>query len=352
MRLALNQARVNIGNTKDNPSVGCIIVKNKNIIGIGRTSINGRPHAERNAIKFCKSRLNNSVLYTTLEPCTHYGKTPPCTNLIKLKKIKKVYFSINDPDPRTYKQSKKTLQYSGIKVFKGALLKETQKLYKSYLKSKTTDLPFVTAKLAISKDYFTVNKKSKWITNIFSRGRVHLMRSQHDCIVTSNKTIIKDNPMLNCRIKGLESRSPTRIIIDRDLKIPLNSKVINSSKKIKTIILYNKFKLKKIKNLKKLKVKLIKINVDHSKSFDLKKILLVIKKLGYSRIFLESGVNLCNSFLTHNLINELKVFISSKKINKSGSFKITNSIKKVLNRKSEVNNVNLLGDYLKSYSIK
>ena len=352
MNLALKQAKINIGSTKKNPSVGCVIVKNKNVIGIGRTGINGTPHAEKNAINFCTNTLNNSILYSTLEPCIHYGKTPPCTNLIKLKKIKKVFFSIYDPDLRTYKQSEKILKRSGIKVSNGLLLKETKKLYKSYFKSKNQSLPFVTAKIAISKDYFTVNKKNKWITNNFSRGRVHLMRSQHDCILTSYKTIIKDNPMLNCRIKGLESRSPDRIIIDKNLKIPINSKIIQTSNKIPTIIFYNKDNVKKIIKLKKLKVKLIKINTEKKNNFDLKKILLLIKKLGYSRIFLESGVDLCSSFLILKLVNELQVFISSKKINKLGAYKITNSIKKILNKKPTTNIVNLLGDDLKSYSIK
>ncbi len=352
MNLALKQAKINIGSTKKNPSVGCVIVKNKNVIGIGRTGINGTPHAEKNAINFCTNTLNNSILYSTLEPCIHYGKTPPCTNLIKLKKIKKVFFSIYDPDLRTHKQSEKILKRSGIKVSNGLLLKETKKLYKSYFKSKNQSLPFVTAKIAISKDYFTVNKKNKWITNNFSRGRVHLMRSQHDCILTSYKTIIKDNPMLNYRIKGLESRSPDRIIIDKNLKIPINSKIIQTSNKIPTIIFYNKDNVKKIIKLKKLKVKLIKINTEKKNNFDLKKILLLIKKLGYSRIFLESGVDLCSSFLILKLVNELQVFISSKKINKLGAYKITNSIKKILNKKPTTNIVNLLGDDLKSYSIK
>ena len=352
MNLALIQAKINIGSTKNNPSVGCVIVKNKNVIGIGRTGINGTPHAEKNAINFCSNALNNSTLYSTLEPCIHYGKTPPCTNLIKLKKIKKVFFSIHDPDLRTHKQSEKVLKRSGIKVSNGLLLKEIKKLYKSYFKSKKQTLPFVTAKIAVSKDHFTVNKKNKWITNSFSRGRVHLMRSQHDCIITSYKTIIKDNPMLNCRIKGLESRSPARIIIDKNLKTPINSKIIQTCKKIPTIIFYNKPNVKKVIKLKKLKVKLIKISIEKKNNFDLKKILLLIKKLGYSRIFLESGVHLCNSFFKYKLVNELQVFMSSKKIDKLGAFKITNSIKKILNKKPSTIKVNLFGDELKSYIIR
>ena len=242
MNLALLQAKKIIGNTNKNPAVGCVIVKNQNVISAGYTSFNGRPHAEHNAINDSKNDLNNSDLYVTLEPCSHYGETPPCINTIIKKKIKKVFFSIKDPDLRSYNRSKKILQKKGIKVINGVLSDKINNFYKSYLKYKSNDLPFVTCKLAVSKDFFTINKKHKWITNKFSRGRVHLMRASHDCIITSNKTISKDNPRLTCRIDGLNNRSPSRIILDTKLKIRTNSRIIRDAKLYQTIIFYNKGK--------------------------------------------------------------------------------------------------------------
>ena len=137
-------------------------------------------------------------------------------------------------------------------------------------------MPFVTYKLAVSKDYYIVNKKDKYITNQYSRGRAHLMRHNHDCIITSSKSIITDNSKLTCRVHGLEHRSPTRIIFDKKLRIPISSNVYKDANKFNTIVFYNKAN-NKIKILKKLKVKLIKMPIDYKKNIDLEKALIKVK---------------------------------------------------------------------------
>ena len=149
----------------------------------------------------------------------------------------------------------------------------------------------------MSKDFFTINKKNKWITNKFSRARVHLMRSNHDCIITSSKTIIKDNSELTCRIDGLKNRSPSRIILDNKLKISLNSKIIKEASIYRTIIFYNKSNKKKIKRLKNLNVKSFKISLDVEKNLDLGEALIKVRQLGFYRIFLETGMKLATNFL-------------------------------------------------------
>ena len=136
MRLALQQAHKSLGNTKENPAVGCVIVKNNHVISSGFTSINGRPHAEYNAINSSKVNLKDSELYVTLEPCSHYGKTPPCVNSIIKNKISKVFFSIHDPDLRSFNKSSDKLTKEGIYVNNGILKKEIKLFYRSYLKSK------------------------------------------------------------------------------------------------------------------------------------------------------------------------------------------------------------------------
>ena len=158
MNLALMQAKKNLGNTKENPSVGCVIVKNDCIIAAGCTGVNGRPHAEHNAIHFCKKNIKKSNLYVTLEPCSHYGKTSPCVNKIITNKIKRVFFSLKDPDIRSYDKSTKKFTDNNIYVKNNILIQEVKNFYKSYIKYKNEDYPFVTAKLAISKDFFTNNK--------------------------------------------------------------------------------------------------------------------------------------------------------------------------------------------------
>ena len=353
MRLALTQARKNLGKTNENPSVGCVITKNNSVISAGCTSISGRPHAEYNAINQFKTNLGDAELYVTLEPCSYYGKTQPCTNLIEKSGVKKVFFSINDPDLGSYDKCSKLLKNKKISVKKGTCAHELNSFYRSYIKSKRSLLPFVTCKLAISKDFFTINKKSKWITNKFSRGRVHLMRSNHDCIMTSCKTIIKDNSSLTCRIKGLESRSPSRIVLDKNLKIPLNSKIIKAVNHNHTIIFYNKFNKKKVNQLKKMRIKLLKLPIDIDGNLDLREALIKAKELGFFRIFLESGMRLTINFLRKNLVDDLNLFVSNKNLGKNGKNNIKKQLKLFLKNKKSINEkVNLFDEKLITYKIK
>jgi len=353
MQLALEQAKKNLGNTKENPSVGCVITKNNSVISIDCTSINGRPHAEKKALNLSRSNLKNSQLYVTLEPCSHYGKTPPCTNLIIKKGIKKVFFSINDPDIRSFNKSIYLLKKNKILVNKGTSKIKLKSFYRSYIKYKKTPFPFVTCKIAVSKDFFTVNKKKEWITNIYSRSRVHLMRSNHDCIITTSQTIVKDNPKLTCRINGLTNRSPVRIILDNNLKIPINSNILNKKNKYNTIIFYNNFNKTKINLLKSLHVKLYKAPLDADKNLDLKEILIKLRKLGFQRVFVESGMKLTTNLLYKNLVDDFKLFVSNKKLGKNGMYNIKKCLNKFLkNKKSIYGKVNLFGDRLITYKIK
>jgi diaminohydroxyphosphoribosylaminopyrimidine deaminase/5-amino-6-(5-phosphoribosylamino)uracil reductase len=353
MKLALQQAQKNLANTKENPSVGCVITKNNSVISVGATSDNGRPHAEYNAIYQSTINLKGTELYATLEPCSHYGKTPPCIKSIINSGVKKVFFSINDPDLRSYNKSAALLKKKNVKVKKGICRNETSSFYRSYIKSKGSLLPFVTCKLAVSKDFFTINKKERWITNKFSRARVHLMRSNHDCIMTSSKTIINDNPVLTCRINGLENRSPSRIILDRNLKISLNSNIIKGAKSHRTIIFYNKVNKNKIKKLKNLGIQVIKISLDKESNLDLHESLIKTKELGFYRVFLESGKKMTTNFLYKNLIDDFILFISNKNLLKNGKNIIKNELKLFLsNKKANNEKVNLFGEKLIRYKIK
>lgn len=351
MTLALKQAERLLGNTAENPSVGCVLVKNNSVISSGFTGKNGRPHAEQNAINMHKGNIKDSCLYVTLEPCSHHGKTPPCvTNIVK-NKIKKVYFSIFDPDIRSHKKSLSEFKKKKILVEHGILRHRVKFYYRSYIKFKKSNLPFVTAKIATSKDFYTINKKSRWITNKFSRARTHLLRSRNDCIITSAATVISDNPSLTCRVNGLTDRSPIRIVLDKNLEIPLNSNIVKSSKFFSTIIFFNKYNSRKIKFLKRKKIKLIRFKLSKNNNFNLTKILIKIKQLGFSRVFLESGVNLIENFLNDNLIDDFYHFISNKNLEKKGSNNIKSIMKVFLRKKSKIK-VNLFGDNLYIYRLK
>jgi len=353
MELALAQAQKNLGNTKENPSVGCVLVKNGHLIAAGYTGEGGRPHAEQNAINFSQENPCKSELYVTLEPCSHYGKTPPCVKLIIKNKIKKVFFSINDPDIRSFNKCSSVFKKKGIVVSNHILKNKVDFFYRSYIKNKKDNLPFVTCKLAASKDFFTINKKGKWITNELSRGRVHLMRSFNECIITSSKTIMNDNPRLTCRINGLQRNSPCVIILDRKLKINTGSRIIRKTKKQRVIIFYNETNNEKIQLLKKLKIKTYKIALDKSGNLDLNETLVKAKKLGFSRIFIEAGIILTNSFLKKGLVDDFKLFVSNKALGKNGSDNIKKFFRTYFkNKKGIVEKVNLSGDKLMSYKIK
>ena len=219
--LAFNLAEKNLGQTGLNPSVGSVVVKNNTVISSGVTSFNGRPHAEFNALNKIKN-FKGATLYSSLEPCTHKGKTPPCTDIIIKKKIKNVYYGFEDPDKRTNKKAKKILNKKNI-ITKLIKAKKYNNFYRSYIVNKKLNIPFISAKIAFSKDYFTINKKNKWITNSFSRTITHLIRSKYDGLISTSKTINSDNAMLNCRIEGLNNYKPDLFIIDLNLRLKKKS---------------------------------------------------------------------------------------------------------------------------------
>ncbi len=304
--LAFNLAEKNLGKTSKNPSVGCVIVKNNAVISSSVTSVNGRPHAEFNALN---KNLNfkDSDMYVTLEPCTHYGLTPPCTQIINKKKIKKVFYSFDDPDKRTFKKAKKILK--NIVKLKTSGFKQ-KNFYQSYFLNKKKNFPLIDAKLAISKDYFTIDKKKKWITNTRSRQVAHLLRSKYDCVISTSQSVNKDNSLLNCRIDGLDNNKPKLIIIDRNLKIKKNLDLFKLSNKRKTYIFTSSNNKKKIIFLKNKKIKVIKMNrLEYKNDFD--DLFRKIFKLGNGRILIESGLIFLSQLIKFKFINNLYLFKSN-----------------------------------------
>ena len=339
--IAFHLAEKNLGQTKLNPSVGTVIVKNDSVISSGVTSLHGRPHSEFNALKKLKN-CSGASLYSTLEPCTHYGKTPPCTNIIIKKKIKNVFYAFEDPDTRTFKKAKKILFKKGI-ITKLIRTKNYINFYRSYFINKKLSIPFITAKIAVSKDYFTVNKKGKWITNEASRNKVHLLRSRHDCVLSTSKSINQDDSMLNCRINGLNNKKPDLFIID--LKLRLKRKLsLNKYLKIRKIfIITSKANSRKTLEYKKLGYKIIFIDkLDDKRDFNL--LYKKIYKIGYSRMLIEAGLTFLNNLIKNKMIHDLYIFKSDKKLGKNGKNNHTpNYLKKI---HSKLLTINLNGDNL------
>ncbi len=339
--LAFQLAEKNLGLTKLNPSVGSIVVKNGAVISSGVTSINGRPHSEFNALKDLK-RCTGASLYTTLEPCTHFGQTPPCVNIIIKKKIKNVYYAFEDPDTRTFKKAKKFLDINDINS-KLIRSKSYKRFYKSYFINKKFSIPFVAAKIAVSKDFLTISKKKKWITNKPSRKIVHLLRSRYDSILSTSKSINEDDSLLNCRIEGLNNYRPDLFIIDLKLKLKKNLSLNNLIKRRKTYLITSKENYFKTATYKKLGFKILIIDKLTNKN-DFILLYKKIYKIGYSRLLIESGLTFLNSLLRNKIIHELYIFKSKKRLGNIGrNNDTTNYLKKI---SSKLTKLDLNGDSL------
>ena len=326
MKIAINLANVRKGLTGDNPSVGCVIVKNDKIVSIGQTGLNGRPHAETNAINNSFQSLVGAKIYVTLEPCNHYGKTAPCTNSIIKSGIKEVFYSINDIDNKVKGKSFKILSNKNIKVRKGLLKDEVKDLYESYKINRKKKIPFVTSKIAVSQNKLIYSEKKKRITSQVSDKLSHYLRYKNDGLMISSNTLNIDNPRLNCRLKGYENFSPKRIILDKNLDIGLNTHIFKSANKNNTIIFHQSSNKSKISILKKKGITLIKSKLDKKKRFDLKIILKKLFLLGIKNLLVEGGDKITKNMLKYRLVNKFYLFQSSKNLPKSKKHVIFSSI--------------------------
>jgi diaminohydroxyphosphoribosylaminopyrimidine deaminase/5-amino-6-(5-phosphoribosylamino)uracil reductase len=320
---ALNLAKKNLGITAPNPVVACVIVKNDEIISIGITAKNGRPHAEKIAIDKIsldengRKKLENSTLYVTLEPCSHFGQTAPCVDEIIKNKIKKVIIATSDIDERVNGKGIEKLLSAGIEVVVGVMEKEAQEINKGFFKSKKSGIPYITLKIASSLDgkIATKNFDSKWITSEAARYFSQSLRAKNDAIMVGANTVKKDNPSLDCRISGLEDYSPKRVIIAGDLNFDEQLKIFQTAIEIPTIILtYEQdFDTKKLKDLGVEIIFLPKNNNGRNNKIDLLEACKKLSAQDINSVLIEGGQNLATQFLQENLVDEL-VWIRNKKI--------------------------------------
>ena len=341
MELALDLAKSRHGQTGSNPSVGCVIVKNDKIISIGQTSFNGRPHAEFNAIKNSFEELEGSKMYVTLEPCCHHGLTPPCTDAIIKSRISEVIYAVTDIDKRVRNKSFKILKSKKIIVKKGLLKSKIESFYLPYFFNRKKKLPFVTGKIAISKNNIIYSKNQKKITNSYSDQFTHMLRYQNDSLMITHKTLNKDNPKLNCRLKGFEKFSPKRIILDNKLNSKTNSYIIKSSNNKNTLIFYNKADKSKISKFKRKGINLVKSKVDRNNRFDMKEILKKLYNFGCRNLLIEGGNDLTSFLIKNKIFNKFYLFKSPKNLSKNLEYLKFSGLKKLNQKYAKKINLNL-----------
>lgn len=239
MKRAIELAKQGSGWTAPNPLVGAVVVKNGRVIGEGYHRKYGELHAERNALAACSEDPAGATLYVTLEPCCHYGKTPPCTEIIIEKKIAKVVIGSRDPNPKVAGKGTRILREHGIEVVEDYMREACDALNPVFFHYITTKTPYVVLKFAMTLDgkIATRTGASKWITGEAARNHVHQLRGRYAGILAGIGTVLADDPMLNCRIDG--AHQPLRIILDSHLRIPMGSRLVRSAKEYPLLIVCN-----------------------------------------------------------------------------------------------------------------
>ena len=313
MLQAIQLAKQGEGWTNPNPMVGAVIVKNGRIIGKGYHKKCGELHAERNAIASLTESAEGATIYVTLEPCCHYGKTPPCTEAIIEQKIKRVVIGSRDPNPKVSGKGIKMLQEAGIEVIEDFMREECDRLNPVFFHYITTKTPYVVMKYAMTLDGKIATKTgaSKWITKEAARAEVQHMRHRYMGIMAGIGTVLADDPMLNVRVEGW--KSPIRILCDSGLRIPLDGQIVKSAGKYRTIVAYadSENTEEKRKRLHEMGVETI-CCPDENNQVDLKKLMKYLGEEGIDSILLEGGGTLNDSALRAGIVQEVQAFIAPK----------------------------------------
>ena len=317
MRLAMQLAGNAIGRTSPNPLVGAVIVKDNRVVGCGWHRKAGTPHAEVHALNQAGELAQGADVYVTLEPCAHYGKTPPCAKALVEAKVKNVYGGLLDVNPKVAGKGFKILEDAGIHVEYGFLQDELRKQNEVFFKWIEHKKPFVVLKAAMTLDgkIATATGQSKWITNETSRAYGYKLRDIYDGIMVGINTVIEDNPMLTARVDG--GKNPIRIVVDSSLKIDINANVVQD-KSAKTIVATtDKADKDKILKLQAQDVDVIVVDKDENDKVDIEKLLDILgqQNIGQQNIcsiLVEGGATLSGSFVAKKLVDKVYFFIAPK----------------------------------------
>lgn len=310
MNLAISLARATLGQTSPNPSVGAVLVKDGQLVGTGVHLKIGTPHAEVHAIKDAGNSAKGAIMYVTLEPCSHQGKTPPCTDLIITTGIQKIFVATLDPNPLVAGKGVRKLRRAGIEVEVGLCKEEAIQLNEKFFHFIQTNTPFVTIKAGISLDGKIAAKSgdSKWITSPESRQDVHRLRHEHDGILVGINTILQDNPLLTTR-RPRGGINPIRIVLDTELKIPTSANVVQDCSTRTIIFTGNQIHLEKKKELERLGVTIIS---QERATLSLEDVLNTLGEQKIMSVLIEGGSEIHASFIEENAFQKIITYVAPK----------------------------------------
>ena len=314
MKQTLRLAKKGLGFTSPNPLVGALVVKDRKIIGSGYHKKAGAPHAEIEALSKAGKRAKGATLYVNLEPCNHYGRTPPCTEAILKSSVEEVVVGMVDPNPHVTGGGCEFLSSHRVKVKCNVLEKECKRLNEVYIKYITKDKPFVILKGALTLDGWiaTQTGNSKWITGEKSRKFVHSLRKRVDAILVGIETVIVDNPFLTPYLTGRSTSDPFRVIVDTNLRIPLHSRVLDSPKSGLTIIAVgSNVDSAKKKKIEDLGARVVNCQVRNG-WIDLADLLDELAKMSISSVLVEGGATLFGSMIRGEFVDKYYMFLAPK----------------------------------------
>lgn len=311
MRLALQLAEKMVGQTGINPVVGCVIVKDGRIVGIGSHLQRGSHHAEVHALQMAGKDAEGGTVYVTLEPCSHYGRTPPCADRLVAEKVSRVVVACTDPNPSVAGRGIDMLRKNGIRVDVGVLEREARELNEMFNKFIVTRLPFVTLKSATTLDGKMATKTgdSKWISGPSSRSYVHMLRHKHQAIMVGVDTVIADDPLLTARLET-SAIQPIRLVVDSKLRIPLDAQVVKNQETKTIVLTTNQASIEQMMRLNALGVEVIKCG--DGPRVDLRRAMTVLTEREIGSILLEGGSKLNGAMLEAGLVDKIVLFLAPK----------------------------------------
>jgi diaminohydroxyphosphoribosylaminopyrimidine deaminase/5-amino-6-(5-phosphoribosylamino)uracil reductase len=322
MALALTLGRRGQGRSWPNPAVGAVVVKDGVIVGRGWTQPGGRPHAEPEALKRAGEAARGATLYVTLEPCSHIGKSPPCADAIIAAGIARVVSAIEDPNPEVAGQGHAKLRAAGISVDIGLAAAEAAHDHAGHFRRIRDKRPHVILKLAVSSDdkIGAAGRKPVAISGEAAKARVHLLRAQSDAILVGIGTVLADDPLLTCRLPGMEARSPVRVVLDRSLRIPGASRLIHSARETPLwVMTSNVSEAPAAMKLGAAGAQVIRVATTSTPPrLDLPGVLHALAGKGITRLLVEGGARVASSFVASGLVDEVWLLRGAEAVGADG----------------------------------